>query len=350
VKPRALIWFRFSFLAAAIAPAAEPCHWGVNGHPLNQAAYTDVSLGAQLDLVSELGASWYRCDVDAPVFRGAPARFDALVRAAEQRKINLLPILLPSPNCRSAEATPQQIQNAAQAFAKDIVSRYKGRITHWELGNEYDAYALIRQGEVMPGGKRWTWAGDPDGGSPDDYDPGRCARAKAEIMGLYEGVKAADPSALTIVNTAGWLHYGFIDCLTRENPVIPFDILSWHWYSEMGDITSVQGRLNLVERLRRYGKPLWITEINRRDGSKGGKEAEEAGYITRDIARLAANPNIDGLFIYELLDEPYFGPAGESYYGLVSLKQDHNGRWQIAGKKKAFAAYRAVILAGARQH
>ena len=64
----------------------------------------------------------------------------------------------------------------------------------------------------------------------------------------------------------------------------------------------------------------------------------------------AANPNIDGLFIYELLDEPYFGPDGESDYGLVSVKQDQEGRWEIAGKKKAFAAYQAVILANARQH
>jgi hypothetical protein len=341
-------WFALSLFAAMTA-AAAPFHWGVNGHPLNQAAYTDVSLAAQLDLVTELGASWYRCDVDAPVFERDPARFDALVRAAEKQKIKLLPILLPSPNCQDAAATPKQIQDAALAFAIDIVSRYKGRITHWELGNEYDAYALIHKGEVTQSGLRWTWDSDPDGDNPDAYDPGRCARVKAEIMGLYEGVKAADPAALTIVNTAGWLHYGFIDRLVRENPTVPFDILSWHWYSEMGDMTAVQGRLNLVERLHRYGKPLWITEVNRRNGSKGAKEAAEAGYMSRDIARLAANPGIDALFIYELLDEPYFGPDGESDYGLVSMKQDHDGRWQIAGKKKAFAAYQAVIKAGARR-
>src|ERR1039458_2461414 len=66
-------------LVPMTATAGEPQHWGVNGHPLNQAAYLDVSLEAQLDLVAELGASWYRCDVDAPVFQGDPARFDALV-------------------------------------------------------------------------------------------------------------------------------------------------------------------------------------------------------------------------------------------------------------------------------
>ncbi|HWZ96011.1 MAG TPA: glycosyl hydrolase [Opitutaceae bacterium] len=337
-----------SLFAAVTAPAAEPFHWGMNGHPLNQAAYMDVSLEAQFDLLAELGAGWYRCDVDAPVFQADPARFDALVRTAEKRKVKLLPILLPSPNCQSEEATPKQIHDTARAFAKDIVSRYKGRITHWELGNEYDTYALIRKGEVTQSGKRWTWDGDPDGNSPDDFDPGRCARVKAEIMGLYEGVKAADPAALTIVNTAGWLHYGFIDRLVRENPTVPFDILSWHWYSEMGDMTAVQGRLNLVERLHRYGKPLWITEVNRRDGSKGAKEAEASAYMSGEIARLAANPGIDGLFIYELLDEPYFGPDGESDYGLVTLKQDHDGRWQIARRKKAFAAYQAMIRAGGR--
>jgi len=339
-----------SLFVAVTVRAAEPFHWGVNGHPLNQAAYLDVSLAAQLGLVAELGASWYRCDVDASAFQSDPARFDALVHAAEKQKIHLLPILLPSPDCESEGVTPQQIRSAARAFAKIIVSRYKGRITHWELGNECDSYALIRRGEVTESGKRWIWDGDPDGSSPDDFDPRRCARAKAEILGLYEGVKAADPAALTVVNTAGWLHYGFVDRLVHEDPVVPFDILSWHWYSEMGDMTAVRGRLNLVKLLRRYGKPLWITETNRRDGSKGAKEAEEAAYIRAEITRLAANPGIDGLFIYELLDEPYFGEDGESDYGLVSVAPDHDGRWRIAGKKKAFAAYRAVIMAGGRRN
>ena len=202
-----------SALVLANCYAADPFHWGVNGHPMNQVGYLDIPIQTQLDLVVELGAGWYRFDVTEPIFQGDTARLDTLVYEAEQRKLRLLPVLLPPADCRSNETTTEQIRTRAAAFAKAIASRYKGRITHWELGNEYDTYALIRKGEVTRRGKLWSWDGAPDGGSPDDYDQGRWERVKAEIMGLYEGVKAADPAALTIVNSAGWRHYGFVERL-----------------------------------------------------------------------------------------------------------------------------------------
>jgi hypothetical protein len=77
-------------------------------------------------------------------------------------------------------------------------------------------------------------------------------------MGLYEGVKAADPNALAIVDTAGWLHYGFIERLVKEDRALAFDILAWHWYSEMGEMTNVQGKRNLIEFFKRYDCPCGL--------------------------------------------------------------------------------------------
>ena len=255
-------------------------------------------------------------------------------------------MLFSSPGGRSKTATPEQVRTNAAAFARAIVSRYRGRITHWELSNELEAHAMIRRGETTRAGKLWKWAGDPDGSHADDYDEARYQRAKAEIQGLYDGVKAADPSALTIVDTAGWLHYGFVDRLVHEDH-IPFDILAWHWYSEMGDMTKVQGKLDLVQLLQRYGKPLWITEINRRDGSKGGQEQAEADYLGKTAAQLRAQPAIQSFFIYELLDEPYFGKGGESDYGLVEVAKGADGKWQVKRKKLALAAFQAAVAAAA---
>lgn len=249
--------------------AAEPFHWGVNGHPVSQEGYWQVPLHQQLDLVRELGAGWYRCDISASAFQANTARLDELLAAAEKRGLRLLPVLLPSDAFWHDRASPGEIREGAAAFAKSIVTRYRGRITHWELANELDAHALLRKGETARSGKLWQWDGAPEGSSADDYHSGRYEHARALIQGLHEGVKAADSTALTLVDTAGWLHHGFIERLVRENRV-PFDILAWHWYSEMGDMARVQGKLDLITLLKGYGKPLWITEINRRDGSKGG--------------------------------------------------------------------------------
>lgn len=334
------IVFVLCLLGLSEALAAEPFNWGINGHPLTQEGYSSMPIGTQLDLVSELGVGWYRFDAPASVLNNSArlARFDDLANEAERRRIQLLPVLF---GPRSKDVSTEKIRAAAFAYAKDIVGRYKDKITHWELSNELDNYAMIKKGELLRSGKLWRF-GSPDGSKPEEFEEGRYQNAKAEILGLYEGVKAADPKALTIVNTGGWLHYGFIERLVKEDRV-PFDILSWHWYSEMGDITKVKGSLNLVEFLKRYNKPLWITETNLRDGNH--KEKEQGEYVTKDVAQMGANASIRGLFIYELFDEPYFGEKStESHFGLVEITRDGQGKWQVGRKKPAFEAYKSIVV------
>jgi hypothetical protein len=326
-------------IGAATGAGAADFQWGVNGHPFSQAAYVDVPKEVQLDLVAGLGAGWYRVDLTAAEFAADTAGFDDFLAGATRRGIQVLPVLISSPGPGDAEATPERIRAAAFAFGSAVATRYRGRVTHWELGNELDAVALLRKGDRKHGGTLWTW-GDPDGSHWEDYEDGRYAQARAEIMGLLEGIRSADPKALVVVDTAGWLHYGFIERLVDQDRV-PFDILAWHWYSEMGDMTRVQGRLDLVAYLQRYGKPLWLTEVSRRGGSGDGGGQALADFIGRDVRRLAENPGIGALFLYELLDEPYFG-AGEGHYGLVEVARD-GSRWVPGRPKAAYESYRAVI-------
>ncbi len=328
---------------AAQTKTGESFHWGINGHSFSQEAYWQVPIATQLDLVAELGATWYRFDLSLDGFISNTDRMDGLLSGAEKRKLQLLPVLFSDPGARDDKATADQIREAAFTYARQVVGRYKGRITHWELNNELDAYAMIRKGERCRSGRLWEW-GDAEGSNPDDFNEARYQKVKAEILGLHDGVKASDPDALTIVDTAGWLHYGFIERLAMEDHV-PFDILSWHWYSECGEITNVQGRVNLVEYLKRFNKPLWITEINRRDGSKHGKEQEQADYVGRTARQLRANPGIGAFFVYELLDEPYFGEGGESDYGLVAVAKGGACTWQVSRRKTAFDAFKSAINA-----
>ena len=103
---------------AVLAPAAEPFHWGVIGHPLSQEAYWQVPLATQLDLVAESGATWYRFDLSAQAFHANTARVDALLAGAEQRKLQLLPVLFAEPGARNAQATPEQIRSMVEETAQ----------------------------------------------------------------------------------------------------------------------------------------------------------------------------------------------------------------------------------------
>jgi len=341
-------WLILLGLASAVAAdkSPDPFHWGVTGHPNVQEGYCHVPMATQLNLLAQLGVGWYRCDWDQARLERSPEVYDRLVGQALRKGIRILPIIFPSTSCRSG-ATPEEIRQASFDFARWLVGRYGGLITHWELDNELDGFTMVRKGETCRTGLLWQW-GDPDGDRPEHYEETRYQKAKAEFLGLHEGVKAGDPQARTIINTGGWLHYGFIERLVREDNV-PFDILAWHWYSEMGDITKVRGNFNLLEHLKGYGKPIWFTEVDRRGGSQGGKEAEQAAYLTATGRQLRADPGVEAFFVYELLDEPYFGEDNpESHYGLVELIRGESGRWRIGRKKEAFRALARVIESSGR--
>jgi hypothetical protein len=335
------IFLALAFLPIAYVQAGEPFCWGVNGHPLSQEGYRHVPLDVQLDLVTDLGAGWYRFDMAE---NAVPP--DELLAAAKQHNVKLLPAIC-SPVARLGEnAPPEQVRAVAAAFAKKMAARCKGQITHWELSNELDTYALIRKGETTRSGKLWQWD-DAEGSDPDMYEETRYQRVKAELQGLNEGIKEVDPTAKTMVDVS-WLHYGYIERLVNEDH-IPFDILAWHWYSDMGDITKVNGNCNLIDILRRFGKPIWITEANRRDGSMNGKEAEQAEHLKKIALQWKNIHDIQAVFVYELLDEPYFGNDGEAFYGFVEIVKNAEGKWQVGRKKPAIEAYRSAIAgAGSR--
>jgi len=337
------MWSVLSVLVSILAPVPHvPFAWGVNGHPVTQEGYRQIPAEEQFSLLAAAGCRWYRCDWPEEVFRRSPKLLDDLVRGAARRGIRILPVLFPSPGARS-DASPGSIREGARRYGRDVAARFRGRITHYELDNELDVVAMIRRGERDRNGREWQW-GDPDGDRPEHYEETRYRRALEELRGLQAGVHEGDPKALTIVDTAGWLHTGFLDRLTGEDQ-LPCDIVGWHWYSEMGDPQRVRGSYDLLAKFRSYGRPIWFTEANRRGGSMGNAGEEQAAYVHRLASQLRASPGVAGFFVYELLDEPYFGPDNpESHYGVARIEKGPDGRWRIAGRKPALAALRAAIL------
>jgi Glycosyl hydrolase catalytic core len=319
----------------------QPFWWGVTGHPLAQEAYFHIPITTQLDLISEIGASWYRCDWPQSAENNI-VRIEELISESERRNIKLFPILFPTTSARDSNATPEQIRSASFVFARNTVSLYKTKVHYWELDNELETYAAITKGEKTRKNKTSLW-GMTDGTSPEEFEEIRYQKVKAEFLGLLDGIKAADKTAKTAIN-AGWLHYGFIERLVNEDKV-PFDILAWHWYSDMGDIRNVRGKFNLLKQLKQYGKPLLITEMNQKNGSMNGNENAQAKYLNQTFNSIGSNSGIKGMFIYELLDEPYFGKDnGESHYGLVEVKKSKYNKWQVKRKKKAFKVFQSKVL------
>ena len=99
----------------------------------------------------------------------------------------------------------------------------------------------------------------------------------------------------------------------------------------------------MVSQLRSYNKPLWITETNRRGGDSGASDGELAGYIGSSVADMGRNPDIGGVFLYELLDEPYL--ADTPSYGLVGVERGAGGRWVLSRRKAAFEAFKSAVRA-----
>lgn len=232
---------------------------------------------------------------------------EEILQAADRAGVELLPVLFPP---APAEDTEDAWYAASLEYGRQCGDRYRDRIRYFELSNERDCRCMTK----------WPGGGDRDGAAMTDYDEALYAPIRGMMRGLSDGLKQTHPDCITMVDTAGWLHFGFIDLLVRDK--VPFDVVAWHWYSEMGDplreIESYSGRYRLLERIGQWGKPIWFTEGNRRNGALDGAEQEQAEYLEQTIKTLAGTGKVDAYVVYELFDEPYLlAHGGEVCYGIV---------------------------------
>jgi len=316
---------------------------GVNGHPFAQVAYEDVGVQQQLDLVKGMGGKWYRVDCYGNAIQ--PEGISAisnLVAEAKSRGISVLPVIFPNVDINN-ENDLTKIYATAYQYSKALVGQFKNDVHVWELSNEQDGYAIINKGEVSTNGTVWQY-GVPDGDGVEQYEATRTQKAVALLAGLSDGVNAADPNARRIIN-ASWLHYGFLKILVLNK--VNFEVIGWHWYSDMGDITNAKGSVNVLQNLNQFQKPIWFTESNRRNGSQGDNgESEQNSYITTTLKTYmsyASQYNIEKIMFYELLDEPQLGAANpEAYYGLVRLQRGASGKWEVMSMKSAYGTLQSL--------
>jgi hypothetical protein len=181
--------------------------------------------------------------------------------------------------------------------------------------------------------------GPASGVGPLEYYGPRWEKVSAVLKGLSDGLTSVDPHLVKAMGTAGWGHVGAFDRMREDG--IEWDVSVWHNYGD-----DLEWGL---ERLQRFGKPVWLTEFNHPHGSQKSEEEQAKGLtgIMSQIEALREKYRIEAAHIYELLDEPYWAPDFEAYMGLVRLEQRH-GKWTIAGYKPVFCAVRSRVVPGAR--
>jgi hypothetical protein len=318
---------------------------GINGHPIAQPAYSDsdgVSFDDQLRLVRNSGAQWYRFDVVAPSSGADFTNTDALINKAQAQGVRLLPILMPMVD-RAHDST-STIYTKSYDGAFKFVSRYKSSIHVWELSNELDVYS-------------GTGAG---GDQITDYDPQKYAIAAAMLRGLADGVRAADPNALRVIDFGGWLHTGFFQHL--EDDRIPYDIVGIHWYQNMGEITCpgqalpcppIPQHFNVVKRLQMVtnGKPMWVTETNYAPLPTNSVQANivrKQKYLETTLQTYLNSPTVypfQTVMVYELLDEPNLESLGvtQTQMGMYSVAPSASRKYVLGAPKPEYQVLRNLF-------
>jgi hypothetical protein len=178
---------------------------------------------------------------------------DSYVQLAQKYNINLLPSLSPESNwLQDSNYVPANIE-AYRSYVRQTVERYDGDgvndvpgllfpIKYWQLDNEADL--------------RYTVRGDGFE-SPSEY--------YQVLKATYEAVKAADPSALLMINVAGAgqgmerLSIDYIRTLMALGAKDCFDVFSYHVYPTTYDPAIFQNYLQEIKAMI-GDKPIWITE------------------------------------------------------------------------------------------
>jgi hypothetical protein len=287
--------------------------WGVNGHSLNNVDYTrSGTIDRELNFLDEHQFTFYRIgirtDLEGKVTLSA-ARFMELLKKSSERGIEIIPVFLINTHFDDYKISEEEAYRRGKSQMRGFAQTYGDYITYYALGNEQEI-RIIHQGSS---GKYTT-----------DYDAGKFKIVAAYLKGMHEGVKEVDPTAKTIVNSAGWLHFGYFELLDQAK--VPYDIMGFHWYSKTDTYRSDFGHGRITDILyQRYKKPIWITEINHTRGSHNNTEYEQASMMKRFIDELYNQDYIEAFFLYELYDQPSLKNqdwAGdkEANFGIIKWK------------------------------
>ena len=274
-------------------------------------------------------------------------RFDALVGAAAQRGLTLLPVIQNAPAWdaryfRGGYVAVPRSPGPYAAFLRALVERYGSRGTFWKANP-----MLPRVPIAM-----WQIWNEPNVHAfwpPQPY----YARYVSLLRAAHAAVKAADTSAKVVL--AGLPNYSWIELarLDRHGAGKLFDIAAVHPYTR-----TPQGVITILGYARRElnatgaaGKPIladeisWPSSLGRTSHNENDFATTEAGQA-RNIAQamrlLAANRarlHLAGFYYYNWAS---YDQPNVSAFDFSGLFQFHSGEFRA---KPAYDAFRTSALA-----
>ncbi|MDB5013905.1 MAG: glycosyl hydrolase 53 domain protein [Daejeonella sp.] len=295
--------------------------WGINGHPLTQKDYAATTWDDQIKLLKDLKVDSYRIDAqltDQGIIK-SDSKFNSFIKKLVANGISPFVVLSVG---GIKTGNKNDIFNTSFNQGKNFGNSVNKNIPVIEVGNEFDNKIL---------------KGSFDGTKEAHYDLAKADALMMQLSGFIKGLKSVKPD-IKVSLSVGWVHYYYLQLLQEYN--IDYDIIGYHWYSNMGNITDVKGYGNVLKTVAdRFKKPIWITEFNFRNGSLDNKYEAQKKYIQNSGLDIVKNQFVNGFFIYELLDEPAFKAKSpkESFYGLASAE---NG---VVIKKSAYYTYKNII-------
>lgn len=324
--------------------------WGINGHNGNASVdyVSSPNCELEIELLNEHQITHYRVDVYTDSLgkvKDNIDRFEELVNLAFSNEIEIVPVIIIRDHFDNLNVSEIQAFNLGRNQARGFAREYKNKLNYYSLGNEHDRDLLLtnNQGYDLPGME------------VTDYDFNKFLILASYYRGMIEGIRREDPTAKIIIDGAGFLHWGYFTLLEDQN--LDFDIIGYHWYSNMGSLingVTYYPQINLLEELAiRFTKPIWLTEINQKNGTNGFSEVQQSNSIYNYINELDNMFMVKAFFIYELYDQPAnlvgWGGANESKYGIVkwgsgiSSPPNYNSyEYKIASKTYKFEIEEAM--------
>lgn len=276
--------------------------------------HSPARMDAELNAAQEAGISWVRFDFAWPDLEPSRGSWnftlsDRAVDAVVGRGMKVLGILGASPTWANGGKPfnyPPTDMQAWSNYVSAVCSRYKGRVSAWEVWNEQNI-----TGFWMPG---------PD---PAAYLNLLAAASPA--------IRSADPAATVVMGGVAGLDPSYLDNCLKLGAAQYVDAIAYHPYPEtlkMGDYTPQEANIRYIDQFVRNliskytTKPLqvWLTEFGWTTTTTrppGVDEQTQASYLLRMLINQAGCSS-DRIIYYDLFDDLTGASNPEANYGIIA--------------------------------
>jgi hypothetical protein len=289
----------------ATTPVSGSFMLGLNMHSIGNAAYSPVSMTNQMSMLKKMGMKVARqnFNISSDGSVSSQSSFTQLMSASASAGITTLAMInITKINFSGSESSNY---NSGKTFGAAVASKNSKYFTYYELGNELDNKAInTGNGDVA-----------------SNYNSTKLKMTAAFLKGMDEGIKSKQPGAKTMID-GSWKHFYFLQYMQSYG--VKFDIVAWHWYSDMESSTANSSMPDITKKLSSlFTKPIWFTEVGQRWKNVSNIDQTQSTFTNAFIRKMKANSQVKAGLFYELFDEPARTGA-EGHYGFVKWTKPYS--------------------------